>query len=93
MPRQRLNTARQVALFALGGLLLVPPVLTMFDRPIRIAGLPLLYLYLFFAWGLLIALVASLAGQLGSDTESTQSAPPGSDGDPPPERTEPAKHA
>mgnify|MGYP001255421683 CR=1 FL=1 len=93
MPRQRLNTARQVALFALGGILLVPPVLTMFDRPIRIAGVPLLYLYLFAAWGVLIGLVGRLTGQLGPDADGAQSEPSGSDADNPAERTEPGKHA
>ena len=46
------------ALFLLGVLLLVPPFLLVFNRPVQVLGLPLLYLYLFAAWAGLIALVA-----------------------------------
>jgi hypothetical protein len=54
---------RLIALFLLGTALFSPPLLFLFDKPIRVIGLPILYLYLFLAWGLLIALVA-LAGKV-----------------------------
>lgn len=47
-----------VALFALGLLLLMPPVLLVFNRPLFIFGVPILYLYIFVAWAGLIGLAA-----------------------------------
>jgi hypothetical protein len=60
-----------VALFMLGVVLFHPLVLDVFDlmvivpaqepeimRPAMLFGMPLLYLYVFFAWALLIALLA-----------------------------------
>ena len=46
------------ALFLLGVLLFAPPLLIVFNEPIRILGIPLLYFYLFAVWTGLIALVA-----------------------------------
>ena len=50
--------ARLAAIFALGVLLFNYPMLAVFDRPQTVLGVPLLYAYLFGAWGLLIALAA-----------------------------------
>jgi hypothetical protein len=47
-----------VALFLLGVLLFTPPLLLIFNNATRILGIPLLYLYLFAVWAVLIALVA-----------------------------------
>ena len=47
-----------VAAFLLGGLLLTYPLLSLFDRSETWLGVPLLYLYLFAAWALLIAIMA-----------------------------------
>jgi hypothetical protein len=49
---------RLVALFILGLLLLSPPFVLIFDTPSEVAGIPVLYLYLFIAWAALIALLA-----------------------------------
>jgi hypothetical protein len=49
---------RLAALFALGCLLFNYPLLAVFDRPVLVAGIPVVYAYLFGAWGLLIALAA-----------------------------------
>ena len=49
---------RLAALFALGGLLFNYPLLALFDRPMLVAGVPLVYAYLFGAWALLIGLAA-----------------------------------
>ena len=57
MSRPGLTHERLVALFLLGVFLFTPPFLGIFNTPDRIAGLPSLYLYLFAAWTLLIALV------------------------------------
>ena len=47
-----------VAGFLLGCLLLTYPLLSLFDRGAIVFGVPLLYLYLFAAWALLIAIMA-----------------------------------
>jgi hypothetical protein len=53
-----LSSQRLLALFALGWLLLNPPLLTLWDRGISVFGLPLLPLALFGGWAVLIALAA-----------------------------------
>ena len=54
-----------VALFVLGCLLFNYPMLELFERPILVVGVPLIYAYLFGAWALLIALGAVIARRLG----------------------------
>ncbi len=61
MNTNHLLAERLVALFLLGVLLLNPPLLTIFDEPVLVAGVPALYLYLFAAWALLIVLLALVA--------------------------------
>ena len=58
MPKPGRTRERFIALFFLGVLLLAPPLLAVFNIPVRILGVPALYLYLFVAWVLLIALSA-----------------------------------
>ena len=48
---------RLAGLFALGCLLFNYPLIELFNRPIMVLGIPLLYAYLFGAWAALIALV------------------------------------
>ena len=77
-----------IALFVLGVLLLVPPFLLVFNRPVRVLGLPLLYLYLFAAWTWLIALGALIAWRIDRDdadgangkSTATATAPPVGEG-------------
>jgi hypothetical protein len=52
-----------VAAFLLGCLLLTYPLLSLFDRSETVFGVPLLYLYLFIAWALLIAIMAVAVGR------------------------------
>jgi hypothetical protein len=52
-----------VALFALGIVLLTPPLLIVFNKATRVFGIPTLYLYLFATWLVLIALVAFAVGR------------------------------
>jgi hypothetical protein len=47
-----------VALFGFAVLLLTPPVLLIFNKPVFVLGIPALYLYLFTVWAVLIALGA-----------------------------------
>jgi hypothetical protein len=65
---------RLIALFLLGVLFLSPPLLAVFRVDTIIAGVPLLYLYLFAVWALLIVLLA-LAIELGRRREAAQGTP------------------
>lgn len=47
-----------VALFCGGLLFLLPPVLTIFDVPFFVSGLPVAYVVLYGFWGLVIAAIA-----------------------------------
>jgi hypothetical protein len=49
---------RLVALCMLGFLLFNYPILALFNQPQSLFGIPVLYLYVFFAWALLITLMA-----------------------------------
>ena len=49
---------RLIALFLLGLVLLNYPILSLLNIDIRLFGFPLLYLYIFSTWGLLIFLSA-----------------------------------
>ena len=49
---------RLVALFPLGVALFNFPLLALFDRAATAFGIPVLYVYIFCAWALLIALIA-----------------------------------
>jgi hypothetical protein len=52
------DSQRLAALAALGALLFNYPVLALFNRPLLVLGIPLVYAYLFAAWAALIVLMA-----------------------------------
>ena len=56
MTRENINGRRLVGLFLLGMLLFNFPLLSLFNRPEIVLGIPVLYLYLFIAWSLIIFL-------------------------------------
>ncbi len=58
MRKPSLRTYRIVALFLLACLLFNYPVLALFNVGASAAGVPVLYVYLFAAWGITIALAA-----------------------------------
>ena len=58
MPKSSRRGQRLVGLFLLGCLLFNYPLLALFNVRVTLAGVPLLYAYLFAAWAALIALVA-----------------------------------
>jgi hypothetical protein len=64
MTRSDGRNERMVALFLLGAVLFSPLMLRVFDAgpTATLAGVPALFLYLFAAWGLLIALSAVVVG-------------------------------
>ena len=53
-------TARLLCLFALGCLLFNYPMLALFNVRASLFGIPVLYMYLFVAWALVIVLMAWL---------------------------------
>jgi hypothetical protein len=55
---RRLTAQRLVAVFLLGCILFNFPVLSLFNHPGDVFGVPVLYAWLFGAWLLLIALMA-----------------------------------
>ena len=63
--RDNLKGQRLVALFLLGCLLLNYPLVSLFTGMAEIAGVPLLYVYVFFAWAFLIAAMALVIERLG----------------------------
>jgi hypothetical protein len=71
-----------IALFALALIVFSPPLLVIFSAPVLPGGVPLLYAYLFSAWGLVIALLALLARRAAKaalfEREPPPQAPPGS---------------
>jgi hypothetical protein len=67
MKRTNTRNERLVALFLLGLLLFNYPLLAMFNTPLLVAGIPLLYLYLFLGWiGVIGAAAAILRWTEGS---------------------------
>ncbi len=60
MTRPGITGERMLSLFFLGLLLFNPPLLNAFDAgaDVTVVGIPLLYIYIFVAWGVLIVLLA-----------------------------------
>lgn len=58
MNKPNIKSQRLAALFVLGCLLFNYPLLALFNRTTTLGGIPVLYLYVFAAWALLIALLA-----------------------------------
>ena len=61
MRRAEAKGQRLIALFVLGCLLFNYPILSLFNVPAEIFGVPVLYAYIFAAWTLLVALMAFAA--------------------------------
>jgi hypothetical protein len=64
MRRPGLGAERLIGLFLIGAIGFSPPVLTLLNKPILVAGIPLLYLYLFGLWILLVLLARIVVLQL-----------------------------
>ncbi len=58
MIRPSIKGQRLAALFLLGFLLLNYPLLSLFASPGQVWGIPMLYVYVFAVWALLIGLMA-----------------------------------
>lgn len=61
MTRDKMIARRLVGLFLLGVLVFNFPLLSLFNRPTLFWGVPVLYLYLFAAWSLIIFLMLILS--------------------------------
>ncbi len=60
--RSTLTRQRLVLVFLAGLLFFFSPILSLFDRQADWHGVPVLYLYLFGVWAVLIAVTAWIAG-------------------------------
>lgn len=58
MNKPNVKGQRLFALFLLGNLLFNYPLLALFNRADTVAGIPVLFLYVFGAWAVLIVLLA-----------------------------------
>ena len=58
MSKPNVKAQRLAALFLLGNALFNYPLLALFNRPVMLGGFPLLLVYMFSAWALLIVLLA-----------------------------------
>ena len=67
---------RCLGLFLLGLLAFSPPVLSLFRIETLVLGLPLLCLYLFVAWAILIALMALIVHAAAREEGDEPPAPP-----------------
>ncbi len=76
MTRPGITTERLLALFLLGIVAFTPPFLGIFNTPRQFLGIPIMYLYLFVAWALLITLVAlTVRGSGGGDDDTVATEP------------------
>jgi hypothetical protein len=53
--------AKLLAMTALAAACFTYPLLSLFDRPVQVLGVPLVWAYLFLVWALLVAAVAVLS--------------------------------
>ncbi len=89
MIRSSMTSERLASLFLLGVLLFNPPLLSIFDFPDYVLGIPVLYIYLFTAWAVLVVLMAltiesAAAAEEAEETvqaEDGSDEPPGDEGD------------
>ena len=75
MRRPGLGAERLIGLFLIGAVGFSPPVLTLFNNPVLVGGIPLLYLYLFVLWAVLVALAGIVVTQLVPNGEAKPPAP------------------
>lgn len=80
MRRPGLGAERLIGLFLIGAIGFSPPVLTLFNKPILVAGIPLLYLYLFGLWVVLVALAGIVVTQLVPNGEPKPPPPANEEG-------------
>jgi hypothetical protein len=72
MKRSEFSTARIVGLLILGIFLFSPPFILIFDKPVLVAGIPMLFLYLVVAWAVLVALMMFVIEHTEVNSEHTE---------------------
>jgi hypothetical protein len=65
MNRSGITGQRLAAIFLLGCVLFNYPLLSLFNKPWKILDVPLLYIYIFSAWALLIMVMAYVIERRG----------------------------
>ncbi|MBL8482651.1 MAG: hypothetical protein JNJ60_10665 [Rhodocyclaceae bacterium] len=60
MTRSKLTAQRLAALFLAGWMVFNYPLLSLFNLPHTVLGIPLLYVYVFAAWAIMIGFMAWL---------------------------------
>lgn len=60
MNERKLKGQQLIALFLVGCLLFNYPLLALFSRDGLVGGIPLLYVYIFITWAVLIGLLATI---------------------------------
>ena len=58
LPQPHQRNDRLIALFLLGAVLFMPPLLQVFGSGASVFGCPLLFVYIFTTWAILVALIA-----------------------------------
>lgn len=58
MNRPNIKSYRLAVVFILSSLVFNYPLLALFNHPTQVAGIPILYVYMFGAWALLVGLLA-----------------------------------
>lgn len=76
MYRQKVRDAI-LAVTIFGSLLLLPPILPFFDRPVSVFGMPLIVIYVFGVWLALIGFAWALSRRLPPDGARGPSRRPG----------------
>jgi hypothetical protein len=66
MTPENRKSKRLMGVCLLGWILLTGPILSLFNRPTLVFGIPLLFLYVFSVWALLIALIYLVTRSGGS---------------------------
>jgi len=69
MVRRGLTSERLIGLFLFGLLLFMSPLIGVFDKAYLVLGIPVLYLFLFLAWVMLIALMALIVERPQSEED------------------------
>jgi len=67
MPAQRRLVGGMFLLVALGGALMLPPLVYVFNQPLTVLGVPLIVFYLFGLWLLLIMGTAAMTHAMPPD--------------------------
>jgi hypothetical protein len=79
-----MTSERLASLFLLGVLLFNPPLLSIFDFPEYVLGIPVLYIYLFTAWAVLVVLMALTIESAAAAEEAEEAMQVVEDGGEPP---------